>query len=73
MFGLATAMAGQAAMAVFALESQRQAAMGARDQPWPQWAFANHLQGLGSPAHRCAYCRTLDTAAMRCPSCGAPR
>jgi hypothetical protein len=23
--------------------------------------------------HRCAYCRTLDSASVRCPSCGAPR
>jgi hypothetical protein len=24
-------------------------------------------------AHRCAYYRTLDSASVRCPSCGAPR
>lgn len=37
-------------------------------------ALLSYRPGEPTPrAHRCAYCRTLDSASVRCPSCGAPR
>jgi rubrerythrin len=73
MYGLAVAVAAQEVMARTVLrEMEAKQAVLAR---LPHDELPPLFVPLPRPAHRCPYCQTLilTIAAVRCPSCGAPR
>lgn len=52
---------------------EAQAAMARAQQKVMQDCSLASYQPGRAIAYRCAYCRTLDSASVHCPSCGAPR
>lgn len=60
-----------AVMTQATLEAQRQQALVQKVLEESTGAYMPYISSART--HRCAYCHTLDSASVRCPSCGAPR